>query len=139
LPRVDTPVEQAHLDTAAGAAIGGALDALQTWDRFRPMIAEYMEAVAKVIQEQTAYAKTYSPADHDNFVREVHSTINSLFGQLDKLSRVTLSMAKAADTVARLRVFLDGGERPDDLSKMSISELVKVVRGTASMLQGNDE
>jgi hypothetical protein len=72
-------------------------------------------------------------------VREVHSTINSLFGQLDKLSRVTLSMAKAADTVARLRVFLDGGERPDDLSKMSISELVKVVRGTASMLQGNDE
>ena len=137
LPRVDEVIGSHVLDSTAGAAVQCAVDAMRVWDAFRPLVASYMGSLRDIVEKQVEFAKGYNPAAHDDYVREVHATTGALLGQLDRLARTTMSLAKAADTVARLRKFLEGGEQRDDLNTKSIAELARIVRGAARAL-GDD-
>jgi len=134
LPTVAPGLRQ--LDDSAAHAVQGANDTSRIWERMRPMVAAYMESLGDIVEKQVAYAKTYSGAAHDDYVREVHATTSSLLGQLERLSRVMASFAKSADLLARLSKFL--GDTPSDkLEEMSIGELSRIVKGAARAL-GDD-
>jgi hypothetical protein len=91
------------------------------------------------VGRQIEFAKTYNPAAHDDFVREIHATTGALLSQLDRLSRAMMSFTKAADVLARLSRFMEGegAAARDNLHELSVEQLARIVRGAASALDAD--
>lgn len=116
-----SPFEPARLDPMIAGGVGALEDAVTDWNELRPLARQFLERLRAAVTRQTA---AMDPRED----REAHQVMQSLTLLTERCARALQLLARATDTVVRLRQFLAGPEvGPPELQTLSDRHLEEIV------------